>query len=137
MPPITSAEATSLCSEGYSEIYDFRMGRRKWMKQVEVFLLHLLNLYVTIPFALQYLETTGDTSSVRKRVDEVLLFQNSYYICLKSSIETGEPLLRQYTYIGCSKKKQIYENHDGLLIHEILMSNHELDVPRRALMAKN
>ena len=56
MPPIAAEDATSLCSEGYSEIDDFRMGQRKWVKQVEVFLLQLLDLYVAILFALLYLE---------------------------------------------------------------------------------
>ena len=51
MPPITVEEATALGSEGYSETDDFRMGRRKQVKQVEVFLLQLLNLYVAIPLA--------------------------------------------------------------------------------------
>ena len=54
--PIAAEEATSLCSEGYSEIDDFRMGQRKWVKQVGVFLLQLLDLYVAILFALLYLE---------------------------------------------------------------------------------
>ena len=70
-PPITAEEATALFSEAYSDIHrklidDFRMGRRKWVKQAEVFLLQLLDIYVAIPFAVQYLETSGDSSAVRK-----------------------------------------------------------------------
>ena len=119
MPPITVEEATALCSEGYSDMHhklidDFRMRRRKWVKQAEVFLLQLLDLYVAIPFAVQYLETSGDSSAVRKRVNEVLLCLNSCYTCLKSSIDTGEPPLCQYMCIDCFRNKRICENHDGL-----------------------
>ena len=28
VPPVTVEETTALCSEGYSEIYEFQMGRR-------------------------------------------------------------------------------------------------------------
>ena len=55
-PAVTVEEVTALCSEGYSEIYDFRMGRRKWLKQAEVFypgILSQLPIFM-LPYNLQY-----------------------------------------------------------------------------------
>ena len=76
------------------------------MKQAEVFLLQLLGFYFAIPFAVQYFETTGDFSAVRKRVNEILLHLNSFK-CLKSFIATGVSPFCQYMCIDCFRNKRI------------------------------
>ena len=60
------------------------------------------------------MESSGDSSAVRKRVGEILLYLNSCYACLKSSIDTVEPHLCQYMCIDCFRNKRICENHDAL-----------------------
>ena len=79
------------------------------MKQAEVLLLQLLGFYFATPFAVQYVETTGDFSAVRKRVNEVLLYLNSSYTSLKSFMEAGVSPFCQYMCIHCFRNERIDE----------------------------
>ena len=63
----------------------FKDGRYSWVKQGEVFLLHLLDDMVAFPIAIYHLDKSGDHIDVEKRVKEVLTYASACCTCLDSA----------------------------------------------------
>ena len=65
------------------------------MKQIEVFLLQLLDIQVALAIALyaldMALDDAGDHASIAARVQEVLLYANSCSYCLLLCVESKSP----------------------------------------------
>ena len=59
----------------------FKDGSFKWVKQGEVFLLHLLDDMVAFPIAIYHLEKSGDYRDVKSRVEEVLTYASACTAC--------------------------------------------------------
>ena len=76
-PPINIQSALKLASEGYSNllqqlIADFDSGKRKWIKQGEVFMIQLLDSVVAVPIGVFYLQSSGDHKDVEERIQLVM-----------------------------------------------------------------
>ena len=52
-------------------------GRYRWVKQGEVFLLHLLDDKIAFPIAIYHLDKSGDHINVENRVKEVLTYASA------------------------------------------------------------
>ena len=71
------ADASSIAKDGYKTMLEnlikmFKDGRYSWVRQGEVFLLHLLDDMVAFPIAIYHLDKSGDRIDVENRVKEVL-----------------------------------------------------------------
>ena len=93
-PAITVEDAENISKDGYKKMLEnliqmFKDGHLSWIKQGEVFLLHLLDDMVAFPIAIYHLEKSGDYNDVKSRVTEVLKYVSACTACLESEKEAG------------------------------------------------
>ena len=116
IPSLKVEDVVNLCEDGYPAMLKklikmFSEKRLKWVKQIEVFMIQLLDLYVAVPIASYDLEETGESEDVQRRVEEVLLYANTCRNCLKLCMSTGNPPQCRTFCHDCFQAKAVCEAH--------------------------
>ena len=118
-PAITVEDAENISKDGYKKMLEnliqmFKDGHLSWIKQGEVFLLHLLDDMVAFPIAIYHLEKSGDYNDVKSRVTEVLKYVSACTACLESAKRSGLAPVCNAFCKDCFLNKAICHIHVGI-----------------------
>lgn len=118
-PAISVEYAENISKDGYRSMLEnliqmFKDGHLSWIKQGEVFLLHLLDDMVAFPIAIYHLEKSGDYNDVKSRVTEVLKYASACTACLESAKRSGLAPVCNAFCKDCFSNKAICHIHDGI-----------------------
>ena len=120
-PPISVADAGSIAKDGYKTMLEnlikmFKDGCYSWVKQREVFLLHLLDDMIAFPITIYHLDKSGDHTGVENRVKEVLtyMYASACSMCLDSAKRNKlMPVCNNFCK-DCFSGRAICKAHEGI-----------------------
>ncbi|XP_066934637.1 uncharacterized protein [Clytia hemisphaerica] len=118
-PNLGPDDVSKLCENGYPEMLKnlirmFTEKNLKWVKQVEVFMIQMLDICVAVPIASYGLDETGEAEVVTGRMDEVFQYANACDQCLKISISSKQPPFCESFCHDCFQKKMVCAKHEDL-----------------------
>lgn len=115
IPSLDESAVQDLCQPGknilQSMIQNFQEQNWKWINQMEVYFLQLLDLQIAVPIATYGLASSGDSDMIADRVQEILLYVNACERCLKTACETKVAPNCQSICAACFNGKKICNHH--------------------------